>query len=736
MAKKWTVMVYMAAQDNPDLDQHAIRDIREMERVGSNPHLDVVVQVSRPWPSLPQRYRVGHGKSELAADGMSGDSMGNPNTLWGFLDWVLDRHPAEHYFLVLWGHAYGLGFGRDHHDALRLKELKAALFAFRTRRFAERPALDLLGANACAMSYAEAAFELRHEAQYLVASQIAVPFVGWPYESILRRITPTTDPSTLGRIVVDSYVNQFAASPHDDHVAMSLLNLAKADELGQRVTGLARSLTATIQQADAVGSDRRTHIRTAFLTTAAGDVRPLIDLRGLGQELVMLCKDLDTMEVGVPARPDDPVRQLQKAASELEDFLIPAVEQVGLLPPTTGPRDEKASLVMLHKRHADLEGLNGIGIFAPFVTDDYALARLELLDSQTIERGPDGEIVHCGRATYQALDLMDKSDWPGLVYDELREEMPEEVIASMDSSGATSRAEMAAVSQMLVSIDSAFNKLDRAVASAKATFDQLPVVKVAAVGSSSVRRGTDLSGFEKLELLRPADLDEILQKLAAAQPPKLPPTHAPTQASASAAGAPVRSPTSPIESLESIEHSLGRLERAARRTLTHDTFGLGPGSGFEVKPRMGLVNKPGLGEVKPRMGELKPRMGEVKPRMGDLVPGLTVVGLDAQTAAVTLIELFALVAESFRDLETAVETVERTAAEVAAGVARNGTGKARLDRAFRIAADASADARLSLRQVLAHPLYGIGPGSRDFGADDRRQLARIGGLHSGALRLL
>jgi hypothetical protein len=151
---------------------------------------------------------------------------------------------------------------------------------------------------------------------------------------------------------------------------------------------------------------------------------------------------------------------------------------------------------------------------------------------------------------------------------------------------------------------------------------------------------------------------------------------------------------------------------------------------------MGLVNKPGLGEVKPRMGELKPRMGEVKPRMGDLVPGLTVVGLDAQTAAVTLIELFALVAESFRDLETAVETVEKTAAEVAAGVARNGTGKARLDRAFRIAADASADARLSLRQVLAHPLYGIGPGSRDFGADDRRQLARIGGLHSGALRLL
>ena len=31
------------------------------------------------------------------------------------------------------------------------------------------------------MSYAEAAFELRESADFLVASQISMPFAGWPY---------------------------------------------------------------------------------------------------------------------------------------------------------------------------------------------------------------------------------------------------------------------------------------------------------------------------------------------------------------------------------------------------------------------------------------------------------------------------------------------------------------------------------------------------------------------------
>ena len=49
--------------------------------------------------------------------------MGAKKTLEDFLAWGATMFPAENYFLVLWGHAYGLGFGRDHGDKLTLKEL-------------------------------------------------------------------------------------------------------------------------------------------------------------------------------------------------------------------------------------------------------------------------------------------------------------------------------------------------------------------------------------------------------------------------------------------------------------------------------------------------------------------------------------------------------------------------------------------------------------------------------------
>jgi hypothetical protein len=59
-----------------------------------------------------------------------------------------------------------------------------------------------------------------------------------------------------------------------------------------------------------------------------------------------------------------------------------------------------------------------------------------------------------------------------------------------------------------------------------------------------------------------------------------------------------------------------------------------------------------------------------------------------------------------------------------------------VERAFRIVADASIDARRTLRRVLAHPVYGFGPGSSGINVGDRRELARLGGLNSSALMLL
>src|SRR5262245_39114930 len=67
--KRWTVMLYMAADHpNPDraavTEQAAIRDIKELEQIGSTDDLNILVQIDRRWPGYPERYWIMEGHSE------------------------------------------------------------------------------------------------------------------------------------------------------------------------------------------------------------------------------------------------------------------------------------------------------------------------------------------------------------------------------------------------------------------------------------------------------------------------------------------------------------------------------------------------------------------------------------------------------------------------------------------------------------------------------------------------
>ena len=88
------------------------------------------------------------------------------------------------------------------------------------------------------MSYVEAAYELRRHAQYMVASQIAVPFAGWPYELILGRINSTTSAEALGRLVVNAYVSHFNGLIAGERVTMTLLRLGALSENLRKVPDL------------------------------------------------------------------------------------------------------------------------------------------------------------------------------------------------------------------------------------------------------------------------------------------------------------------------------------------------------------------------------------------------------------------------------------------------------------------------------------------------------------------
>jgi hypothetical protein len=136
-SRKWTFMVYMAAGDSPKLDTVAVRDLQDMERgMRGNDNVAVVVQVHRHWPAAVQRYEITSEGTRFVDRPSPETNMGDKKTLIAFLTEVVKdpKYRAENYCLVLWGHAFGVGFGRDHGDPLTLTELREGLEEFQKAR--------------------------------------------------------------------------------------------------------------------------------------------------------------------------------------------------------------------------------------------------------------------------------------------------------------------------------------------------------------------------------------------------------------------------------------------------------------------------------------------------------------------------------------------------------------------------------------------------------------------------
>ena len=118
MAKAWTVLVYMAGDNN--LDKYAMRDLRELAQVGSGEDLNIVAQVDRKRQYLAEAGRWSETRRfyvERARDGEPGwrevgpsigeVNTGDPEALKDFIIWGLTEYPAQRSMLVLWNHGGG-----------------------------------------------------------------------------------------------------------------------------------------------------------------------------------------------------------------------------------------------------------------------------------------------------------------------------------------------------------------------------------------------------------------------------------------------------------------------------------------------------------------------------------------------------------------------------------------------------------------------------------------------------
>lgn len=317
--KVWTIMVYMAADNN--LERYGFLNLEAMERALAqvpDPPVHVVIlvdglrgllQVSRPetrggaW-----RFELGpdlapnlvHMRTPAGTDPFLGSTnvstppdpnTADPATLSSFVTWAKQNYPAQKYGLILWDHGAGWkgvciddtsSISKRRTDALFMGELAGAL---------NGADLELLGCDACLMAMIEVAWQVQPAARFFVASEEVECSQGWPYENILLHLmaNPGWNGDSFGSQIVADYSAFYTGGEFDDlKHTLSCIDLGRVAPIVNAVSMLGADLISAC-------TDFKTHgtptdnvqlaIQRDIVHTQPFDDNNYIDLSDLTQRL-------------------------------------------------------------------------------------------------------------------------------------------------------------------------------------------------------------------------------------------------------------------------------------------------------------------------------------------------------------------------------------------------------------------------------------------------------------------
>lgn len=290
----WTFIVYMAA-DN-DLHYFAWKNLKQMEFIGSNPNVSIVVQLNTPGYLNPtKRYIIKKGRRLLVQDDDSPNqklNSGIPSTLVNCVNWAVSHYPADNYALILWNHGTGamdpvvartinpcdlfylnptdnklevdrgasylslicqeiqntlkmenkrgICFDDTFKTYLSNHDLEAALHEISTKILGGKK-LSLIGFDACLMSMVEIASICKRYAQYFVGSEEIEYGTGWRYDYVLEPfLQKTLSPKDFASHIVLSYEQAYQKLIND--YTLSALDLSYTQQLEQNIHMVAHLL--------------------------------------------------------------------------------------------------------------------------------------------------------------------------------------------------------------------------------------------------------------------------------------------------------------------------------------------------------------------------------------------------------------------------------------------------------------------------------------------------------------
>ncbi|MBI5200498.1 MAG: hypothetical protein HY925_02830 [Elusimicrobia bacterium] len=295
--KEWTFMVFLNGHNN--LDRFGTLNMKQMEQVGSNDRVNIVVQ----WASLgkpTKRMLIKRSESgEVSSpviESLPAVDMGDANQLYEFIKWTTEKFPAQRYMVDIWDHGSGWHIRRtganrsvspmdvswDDQTGNHITTEQVGQVMAKVKALIGRP-IDVLGFDACLMAMAEVVAEVKDSVRYFAGSEELEPGAGWIYDKALKQwlaAGPTDDGAALVKALTDTFVKAYGSA-----VTFSGLDLAKWDAF----VAAAKNLAAEIAGLDKNGIDA---VRKAARGTERygfpdyGDYLHFVQLLGKGARVV------------------------------------------------------------------------------------------------------------------------------------------------------------------------------------------------------------------------------------------------------------------------------------------------------------------------------------------------------------------------------------------------------------------------------------------------------------------
>jgi hypothetical protein len=258
-AQTFTLMVYLCGTDLESDGGLATADLKEMtgSDIAANSGLTLYVQTggTKNWENKKladgkgERWRV--DKTGLTKLTSLGDiDMGDEAEFASFLQYGFENFPADRYGLIFWDHGSGATDGVCYDEmtdnSLNMAEIYTALATA-----AKEPnyrKFSMVGFDACLMADYEMAVHLQPFADYMIASEETEPGEGWNYKSWLPALSknPGVDIPTLGKTIVDGFLQSVKDVGYDEFGTLSVLDLNKLDALHSALEAMGDHLNGQI----------------------------------------------------------------------------------------------------------------------------------------------------------------------------------------------------------------------------------------------------------------------------------------------------------------------------------------------------------------------------------------------------------------------------------------------------------------------------------------------------------